>query len=368
MEMDRVYLMALVAATIEATVCLVGTRELWRSFSGGKDRSRRLLILGAFTSGFLALVPIFVAAGAVPEQSDFTLLHPWIVMIYMSLHIVMTLYPIAVISPGWFNFKRYFLVFLPMTVSIISLIFIGDNWTRIYNHLEIWENLKKFDVLLRLGMLFIMAPYCLILFAVNYNYRKTSASFGWIVNYSIGLSLLCGVHILYMLSGDSRLLIVLPILASIFYLWSIEFELKDRLEPGDEEAEDAPEAAPEAVPEPVPADLPAEFGLWTRICIVMDQEEAWRDPDLSLSELAKRCGTNTTYLVQIIRGETGDTFKTFVNAKRINYVTRQLREHPGLDIQTAFFNAGYRSRATAWRNFKEIVGVTPTEYRQQLFP
>ena len=359
MEMDRVYLMALVAATIEATVCLVGTRELWRSLSGGKDRSRRLLILGAFTSGFLALVPIFVAAGAVPEQSDFTLLHPWIVMIYMSLHIVMTLYPIAVISPGWFNFKRYFLVFLPMTVSIISLIFIGDNWTRIYNHLEIWENVKKFDVLLRVGMLFIMAPYCLILFAVNYNYRKTSASFGWIVNYSVGLSLLCGVHILYMLSGDSRLLIVLPILASIFYLWSIEFELKDRLEPDEAVAD---------IPETVPEDLPAEFGLWTRICIVMDQEEAWRDPDLSLGDLAKRCGTNTTYLNQIIHGETGTNFKTFINTKRVDFVTKQLREHPGLDIQTAFFDAGYRSRTTAWRNFKEIVGETPTEFRQKLFP
>jgi AraC-like DNA-binding protein len=71
---------------------------------------------------------------------------------------------------------------------------------------------------------------------------------------------------------------------------------------------------------------------------------------------------------QVIQRFAPDICGGDMNAKRINYVTRQLREHPGLDIQTAFFNAGYRSRATAWRNFKEIVGVTPTEYRQQLFP
>ena len=135
--------------------------------------------------------------------------------------------------------------------------------------------------------------------------------------------------------------------------------MKDRLEPDEEVAD---------IPETVPEELPAEFGLWTRIGIVMDQEEAWRDPDLSLGDLAKRCGTNTTYLNQIIHGETGTNFKTFINSKRIDYVSRQLREHPGLDVQTAFFDAGYRSRITAWRNFKEIVGVTPTEFRKQLYP
>lgn len=368
MEMERIYVLALIAATIEATVCLIGTRELLRFPASGTDRSRRLLIMGSSICGGLALVPILAAAGFFPEQTDFSMLNPWLGLIYMSLHIIMTLYPISVISPGWFNPKRFFFVFLPVAVFFIALLIIGEDWTRVYTPMEIWENVHKPDIVVRLAMLFVMVPYCLIIVVLNYNYRKTSASYNWILTYFIALFMLCGVHVLYMLSNDPRLVILLAIFASLFYLFSIEFELKDRLTPGDEEAEDAPEAAPKAVPEPVPADLPAEFGLWTRVGIVMDQEEAWRDPDLSLGELAKRCGTNTTYLVQIIRGETGDTFKTFVNAKRIDYVTRQLREHPGLDIQTAFFNAGYRSRATAWRNFKEIVGVTPTEYRQQLFP
>ena len=98
----------------------------------------------------------------------------------------------------------------------------------------------------------------------------------------------------------------------------------------------------------------------------MDTEEAWRDPDLSLMELTHRCATNVTYLNRIIREETGGGFKEMVNRKRIASVVEQLQENPDVDLQDAFFNAGYRSRITAWRNFKESMGVTPTEFRATL--
>ena len=72
-------------------------------------------------------------------------------------------------------------------------------------------------------------------------------------------------------------------------------------------------------------------------------------------------GSETTH-----NRETGSGFKDLLKARRIASVEAQLRQHPDLDIQSAFFNAGYRSRATAWRHFKDILGVTPTEFRQSL--
>ncbi len=101
MEMERIYVLALIAATVEATVCLIGTRELLRFPASGTDRSRRLLIMGSAMCGGLALVPVLAAAGFFPEQTEFSMLHPWLGLTYMSLHIIMTLYPISVISPGW---------------------------------------------------------------------------------------------------------------------------------------------------------------------------------------------------------------------------------------------------------------------------
>ena len=162
MEMERIYVLALIAATVEATVCLIGTRELLRFPASGTDRSRRLLIMGSAMCGGLALVPVLAAAGFFPEQTDFSMLNPWLGLTYMSLHIIMTLYPISVISPGWFNPKRFFFVFLPVAVFFIALLIIGKDWTRVYTPMEIWENVHKPDIVVRLAMLFVMVPYCLI--------------------------------------------------------------------------------------------------------------------------------------------------------------------------------------------------------------
>ena len=59
-------------------------------------------------------------------------------------------------------------------------------------------------------------------------------------------------------------------------------------------------------------------------------------------------------------------FKEMVNAKRVESVTNQIKDNPDIDVQTAFFNAGFRSRTTAWRNFKDLTGMSPADYRLSL--
>lgn len=80
--------------------------------------------------------------------------------------------------------------------------------------------------------------------------------------------------------------------------------------------------------------------------------------------MAQFCGTNTTYLSNSIKDNTGMGFNAYINKLRIQYVTEGMRGNPGREIQQLFYEAGYRSRITAWRNFKEIMGITPTEFRQ----
>lgn len=82
--------------------------------------------------------------------------------------------------------------------------------------------------------------------------------------------------------------------------------------------------------------------------------------------MAHRCATNVTYLNQIIHQKTGRSFKELVNDKRIACVVRQFRDNPDTDLQAAFFAAGFRSRTTAWRNFKETQGMSPQEFRLKL--
>ena len=366
--MNTVFLLSLAATTMEMTVCILCARLLWHLLTEDYDRSRRMLAMGSLASGIIAGVAILGIISMDSSQSGPVLLRPWLGLLYLSMHIVMTLYPISVVKPGWLTPKHFFWLFFPVVFFGIAFLFFAGRWTPLDSTMAIWENLGKPDVLLRLATQLVMLPYCLILFLLPYNYHRTSATFWWIMNYSFGLSAICVVHIIFMVTFRLPLMVVLPFLASIFYYFSTEYELRDRIRPGSrvQEEPDVPEEEPAPVITALPADVPAEFGLWTRICQIMDQEEAWRDPDLSLVAMAHRCTTNVTYLNRIIREETGSSFKDLLNNKRIESVATQLRDNPNMDVQEAFFNAGYRSRTTAWRNFRDIMGVTPTEFRQGL--
>lgn len=391
--MYTLLLIALVATAFEMTTCLLCGRQLWRFRKESYDKSRWLLGLGALCSGLLAAVALVGNILPQPAGIQAFLLNPWIVLVYLSMHIVMTLYPITVVRPDWLNPRRYFFLFLPVAVFAVAFLFFIGKWTPLYMPQDIWEQASKPDVFLRLAALFVMLPYCLILFLLHYNWRQSSASFWWILNYSCGLTGICAVHIVLTLTLVPVLMVVLPVMAAIFYLYSTDYEMEDRLRPAavedepkalagdvaDDRASAGAAAAAEAATTVANAvasaaelagvpkeDVPPEFGLWTRVCIVLDQEQAWRDPDLSVNSMARRCGTNVSYLNRIIREETRSGFKDLINTKRIGNVLMQLKENPSIDIQAAFFNAGYRSRATAWRNFKNIVGTTPTEYKQSL--
>lgn len=362
--MEAAYLLAIIATTIEMTVCMMCVRQLWRMRAGANDRSRWLLGIGALVTGLLAVFGLLASIGFRTATTPPVMLQPWIGLVYLSTHIIMALYPISVVAPQWFNPRRFFFIFLPIAVLILANLFFIGKWTPLFSPADILENALKPDVLVRLVGQFVMLPYCLILLVLPYNYRHSSASFWWILNYSFGLIVICGVHITLMLTYNTTLLVIMPLLAAAFYLFSTEYELVDRLVPAKEAPSQVPDIE-EALETGLDGAVP-EFGLWTRIGLAMDQEEVWRNPDISLVSMARLCGTNVTYLNRIISEETGSGFKDFINSRRIESVAAQIKEHPDMDIQDAFFAAGYRSRATAWRNFKNIMGVTPTEYKQGL--
>ena len=356
------YPLSLMATTIEMTVCLTCALHLWRLRRESRDRSRRTLALGSLFSGLLAIAGVLAAIGMDMTGVQPELMNPWLGVVYLTLHILMTLYPIMVIQPHWLTRTHSFFIFLPTAFfPLIYLFFIG-HWTLLETPADLWANWLKPDVLARLLALFAMLPYCLILFLLPYNYKYSSASFRWILNYAMGLLTICVMHIVLTLTNNPVLIIALPILVSFFFAFSTRYELNDRLVPQDDDAvlEETAEPEEQAAEEPY-----GEIDLWTRIVLLMDREEVWRDPDLSLVSLSRLCATNVTYLNKIIKENTGSSFKDFVNRRRVEVVAGLLQKDPDTDIQAAFFNAGYRSRTTAWRNFKDIMGVTPTEYRQK---
>lgn len=365
--MFALLLIALITTSIEMTTCLICTRRLGLRRNVNGDNARFLLSLGSLLCGLLAAY-VLVANLCIFAQAaePLPMLHPWVGLVYISMHIIMTLYPIAIVRPTWLTPIHYIVLFSPVAFFAFVFLFFVGNWTEITTPESVWENASNLDVTFRLMSLFIIVPYCLILFWLPYNYKQSSATLKWIIGYSFGLTLICGVHIVLMLTYTPTLMALLPLLAATFYYQSTEFELHERLRPPHIEGEEDILKNPHSLLEIPMKGVNPEFGLWSRIQIIMDKEEGWRDPDLSLTELAHLTGTNISYLNRIIKQEAGMGFKDYLNQTRIRDVEAQLRANPRLDIQEAFFNAGFRSRTTAWRNFKDIIGVTPSEFKQSL--
>jgi AraC-type DNA-binding domain-containing proteins len=359
--MNLLFYMSLAATAMETAACLICAHNLWRIDREQFDASRRKLYIGALMSGLVAMVVVLANLSMAVHDTPYFVLHPWIALMYTSMNIVMVLYPLSVIRPEWLTTVRAFFLFLP--VLILGIIYAGFSlkWTLLRTPEDIWVHILEPDVLARLAALAIMVPYCLLLFALPYNYKSSSASKKWVWIYSMGLLGLTLMHIALMLTNNAILYILLPLLSGIFYVLSTEYELEMRLRPT---VLPIPGASLEAGRDSESALM--EMDLWARVKHLMEEEEAWRDPDLSMDGLSRLCATNVTYLNNVIKKNTGGGFKELINGKRVACVASQIKLNPDMDIQCAFFNAGYRSRTTAWRNFKEIIGQSPAEYKNEL--
>jgi AraC-like DNA-binding protein len=89
----------------------------------------------------------------------------------------------------------------------------------------------------------------------------------------------------------------------------------------------------------------------------------WREPTLSLSDLARRLGTNTQYLSRALNEGLGQSFSEFVNRQRVEDAKLRLRDAPALDVLTIALEVGFGSKASFNRAFLAYAGTTPTAWR-----
>ena len=137
-----------------------------------------------------------------------------------------------------------------------------------------------------------------------------------------------------------------------FFFWIAWYELNERLLPVPVTCET----------QFVPETHSDEDKLWQKIVNLMDEEDGWFNPEINQAYLAEKLFSNRTYIGEAFKRNTGMTFRDYQTKRRINYVVEQLKLNPHADIQELFFQMGYRDRTTAWRNFRKIMGMSPSEF------
>ena len=103
----------------------------------------------------------------------------------------------------------------------------------------------------------------------------------------------------------------------------------------------------------------------TRLRRIKELVHAKIEDDLSLDEMAQSVGLSTAHFARMFRKSTGQTPHQFVRRQRLERAKAMLRAPDArvLDVAVA---CGFKTQQHFAQVFRDVWGVSPTEYRQDL--
>ena len=328
---------------------------LWKRRKETGDYSRFIWAVFSWISAFFTLTFI-MRTWQETTTSDGAFFEPEHTFVPLLMQMTFFLYPLELIRPTLNKVKVYALLFIPMMLLVAVGMCAGIEYTPIYTYADLWQHIGKFNVWFRLFSLMVMLFYCFSLFLVPYDWRKSSADKRFITFYSCGFCLIGLLHFAIQMFHAYFLVLAHQIVWISFFLSVTWYELRERLL--------LPKAAIE-LKEFCDCDS-TDDDLWREITLLLNNNDKWRDPDLSLSSMSELLESNRTYVGEAFKRNTGMTFIEYLTKRRIDYVVARIKDNPKADIHELFNHVGYRQRSTSWRNFQKITGMTPTEFIDNL--
>lgn len=113
----------------------------------------------------------------------------------------------------------------------------------------------------------------------------------------------------------------------------------------------------------------ADIGVFVdRIGRFFEENEAYLRSDFSLSILSEAVQIPKHHLSQLINAEMGTTFYDLVNAKRVEFAMRRIREGSqlNLSLEGIGYESGFNSKSAFFHHFKKHTGKTPGKFKKEM--
>lgn len=367
--MQSLYLATTFAAAI---ACLLTSLLLFARRKNG-ERSRIILACIVMFSVVNYIMRFIALCNG--EKPQLVISVPMLILaLFMVISYIM--YPIEVISPGYLNWRRIVKLYSPcLVLGCIYLIAIqlGVNFAPYHSLLHLLPQITEFHAWFRLLLaIFIFAPV-LFIYTTPYTRRYNNTDRTWIMKYTLCFTVNTIAYMVLLISD-------LTIVKTLYYyvsagcsIYIAYLELFERLINQRFNTINKPNTIHESEisyePEVININentitytVNDQNPLCNKILLHMNHTSDYRNPDLSLNMLASSLFTNRTTLSNAIHELGYSSFNNYVNTLRIEEFIRRVNNKKTSNYQDVFYDVGFRSRATALRNFKQYTGKTPSEY------
>ena len=324
---------------------------LWKRREETGDNARIVQALFCWMSACVTLMFVFRTLNET-TLVDMHYLAPEHIFVPMLFQMGYFIYPMELLKPKKNKALVYVFLFAPLLLLSLIGICSGIEFTELSSYQAIWQNILMPDVLFRVLSIIAILFYGFALYLVPYDYRVSSVSRKFLLNYATGYLLIGVLFFMIQLCHMPVLVLLHQLVWLLFFVAVTWYELKVRLFDASKSDENPVEKQEE-----VSVDR-----LWENIMQVLEHDQEWRNPDMTLSLLASKVFSNRTYVGDAFKRNAGIGYSEYVSKRRIRYVTEKLEHDPGLDLQSLFFYVGFRSYSTAWDNFRRVTGMTVSEF------
>jgi len=105
-------------------------------------------------------------------------------------------------------------------------------------------------------------------------------------------------------------------------------------------------------------------GILDNLLSYLEHEKPYLNPKLSIGDVAAKLDCTETELSQLLNNHMNVNFSNFINVYRVNEIKKRLNQEnlSKYTLKALSEQCGFSSKATFYRVFKNVTGMTPLEY------
>jgi AraC-like DNA-binding protein len=115
-------------------------------------------------------------------------------------------------------------------------------------------------------------------------------------------------------------------------------------------------------------EIPLEENSADNLIRIMEVKKPYLDPELNISRLSEVTGLTVIQLSSLLNNTLHTSFFDFINKYRVEEFKKQVHNpaNKNLTLLGIGLNCGFNSKATFNRVFKNLMHITPKEYKEGL--